>query len=117
MIKNLTKKTILAEKTILRQSLLEISTGLMFHPRLKNSAMLFDLKKEKLASLHMLFVFFPIDVIYLSSEKTVVETKQSLRPFSFYFPKHKARYIIELHEGTIKKTKTEAGDKISFGSQ
>ena len=62
----------------------------------------------------MFFVFFPIDVIFLNKNKEVVELKQNFRPFSIYFPKNKAKYIIELPNNTIKQTNTEINDLIDF---
>ena len=79
-----------------------------------NKALVFDFYKEKIISLHMLFVFYPIDVLFLSKDKKVVEIKQNLKPFRLYTPKNKARYVVELLLGTIKKSKTKLEDKISF---
>ena len=62
----------------------------------------------------MLFVFYSIDVLFLDKDKGVVELKEDFRPFRFYTPKNKAKYVIELPDGIIKKTGTKLGDKISF---
>lgn len=82
--------------------------------RKKPEVLVFDFKKEKIVMLHMLFVFFPIDVLFLDKNKTVVEVKENLRPFGFYRPKNKSKFIIELPKGKIKATKTEINDKIDF---
>lgn len=115
MIKNITKKTILADKIIPRSNILGKAVGLMFHKELdEDTAMIFFFKKEEIVSLHMLFVFFPIDVLYLNSEKNVVEIRENLKPFTLYSPKNKARYVIELSAGIIKKSKTVIGDRIEM---
>ena len=62
----------------------------------------------------MLFVFCPIDVLFLDKNKKVVEIKENFMPFTFYTPKNKAKYVIELPSDLIRKTRTEVGDKISF---
>jgi len=62
----------------------------------------------------MLFVFYPIDVLFLDKNKIVVEIKENFMPFAFYTPKNKAQYVTELPKGTIKKSKTEIGDKIEL---
>jgi len=80
----------------------------------KKKTLIFIFGKEKIIPLHMLFVFFPIDVLFLDKNKKVVEIKENLRPFSFYTPKNKAKYIIELPFNTIKNSGTRAGDKIGF---
>jgi len=49
------------------------------------------------ASIHMLFVFFPIDAVYLDENKKVVDIKRNLRPFSLnYTPKAPSKYLIEI---------------------
>lgn len=80
----------------------------------KRKSLIFVFGEEKIVPLHMLMVFYPIDVLFLNESKEVMEIKESFRPFSFYTPKKKAMYIIELPSTTIKKTKTRIGDKISF---
>jgi len=62
----------------------------------------------------MFFVFYPIDVIFLDKNKIIVEIKENFKPFTFYTPKNKAKYIIELKNNTIKETNTKIGDIISF---
>ena len=87
--------------------------GLMFS-RNKNTALIFKFNKEQIILLHMLFVFYPIDVLFLNKNKIVVDKKENFMPFAFYKSKKKAMYVIELPFGTIKKTKTGIGDKIEF---
>ncbi len=86
--------------------------GLMF--RLKPSVLIFEFDKEQKVPLHMLFVFFPIDVIYLDSAKKVVELKENFRPFSFYSPSIKSKYVIELPAGSIKSSGTKKGHTLAF---
>ena len=62
----------------------------------------------------MFFVFYPIDVLFLDKNKKVVEVKENFRPFEFYTPKNKAKYVIELEKNTIKSSKTKVGNKINF---
>jgi len=75
--------------------------GLMFTLK-ADRALVFRFDKEKKVALHMFFVFYPIDVVYLNSDKKIVELKPYLRPFSVYFPKNKARYVMELPAGYIQ---------------
>ena len=65
----------------------------------------------------MFFVFYPIDVLFLNKNKIVVEMKENFKPFTFYTPKNKALYIIELPRGSIKNSKTKIKDKIEFEKQ
>lgn len=66
--------------------------GLMFS---KPKNLVFEFDKPKIVSLHTFFVFFPIDALFLDHKKKVVE-KTTMRPFSFYTPKKKAKYVVEI---------------------
>jgi len=108
MIKNKTKNKILAKKVYFCKGILSKSIGLMFS---KKKSLVFVNEKEKLVPLHMCFVFYPIDVLFLDKEKKVIEIKKNFKPFTFFNPKHKAKYVIELPYG-FKGSKV--GDKIEF---
>jgi len=77
----------------------------MFSPR-KNLVFVFP--DERIVSLHMFFVFFPINVLYLDSGRRVVE-KARLKPFGWYKPKRKAKFVLELAAGDA-----DVGDEIEF---
>lgn len=83
--------------------------GLMFEdPNSFNYALVFSLPRESIAnaSIHMLFVFFPIDVVYLDKGKKVVDIVKGLAPFSLgYVPKKPAKFFIELPAGKSKGIK------------
>ncbi len=82
--------------------------GLMFEDKKKfDYALIFEFPIEsKLgASLHMIFVFFPINVLFLNKEKKVVD-KVTLPPFQpNYTPKKAAKYVIEMPQGKAKNVK------------
>ncbi|MFH1133513.1 MAG: DUF192 domain-containing protein [Nanoarchaeota archaeon] len=114
MLSNATRKRRLASEVTACRSIPSKALGLMFHRKLKDEAFLFLFKGKQRVSLHMLFVFFPIDVLFLDEKKRVVELKERLLPFAFYSPKKAACTVIELPAGTVSRTKTRIGDKISF---
>ncbi|MEK6826640.1 MAG: DUF192 domain-containing protein [Nanoarchaeota archaeon] len=68
--------------------------GLMFF-KPKNIALVLNKETRYKASIHMFFVFFPIDVYWLDSSLNIVE-KRRCKPFSMATPKKKAKYIVEL---------------------
>jgi uncharacterized membrane protein (UPF0127 family) len=112
MIQNTTKKSTLAVKETYCSTILSKTRGLMFRKSAKPLIFVFD--KEKKISLHMFFVFFPIDVLWLDKSRKVVQLKENFRPFSNCAAKYPAQYIIELPAGRIHTTKTNLGDTISF---
>ncbi len=109
MITNINKGITIAKNYKLCCSVLSQLRGLMFSPK---KTLVFFFKKPKQVSLHMFFVFFPIDVAYLNKNMEVVELKRNLKPFQIYAPKNKAQYIIETPVGNLKST--EIGDKIKI---
>jgi uncharacterized protein len=89
--------------------------GLMFERKENfDYALVFEFVKEGIttSSLHMLFVFFPTDVVFLNKQKIVVD-KFTMYPWKLYYaPKKPAKYAIELPEGKAKEI--NCGDKISW---
>ena len=112
IIRNKTKNGIISVNFKLCDHNLSKFIGLMFSKNHRTLA--FKFKKEKIISLHMLFVFYPIDVLFLDKNKIVVDKKENFKPFTFYSSKKKGMYAIELPSRTIKKSKTAIGDKIEF---
>jgi uncharacterized protein len=110
---NKTKEITISESAKLCHSLLQKATGLMFS---RQKDLIFEEKVERIVRLHMFFVFYPIDVIFLNKDKQVVELKQHFKPFTFYNPLHKAQYIIELKAGTIEQTHTTLNHALEFRS-
>lgn len=105
MIKDSTTGRVLAKDAKICRSVFSKALGLMFRFRLKDKGYVFLFRKEQRVDLHMLFVFFPIDVVFLDKDKKVVEIKQEFRPFTVYVSKKKAMYVVELPKGTSKGVK------------
>ncbi len=63
-------------------------------------------------SIHMLFVFMDLAVVWINSEKVVVDTvlARSWRPA--YAPRHPAKYILEIHPSRLGEF--AIGDHIEF---
>ena len=112
-VKNVTRNTIIALRSKTADSMLSRSVGLMFS-KPTQSAMILKFSSEAIIGLHTLFVFFPIDVLFVDGRLRVVEMLGSMEPFSTYSPKKKAKYVIELPAGTIRKSKTRLGDEVAF---
>lgn len=82
----------------------------------------FPVKSRLWAAIHMFFMRFPIDAIWIDRERRVVDLKRNLLPFNLlkintwkiYIPKQKAIYLLELPVGEIQNSKTCYGDRIGF---
>ena len=107
--KILLKKVKIADNMILR------AKGLMFEKK-KNFdyALVFYFSNESRigCSLHMLFMNFSVDVLFLDTQKKVVD-KVTLKPWILnYTPKKAAKYVVEMPQNTTKNIKLN--DKISW---
>ena len=92
-----------------------ISKGLRFSKKFgKGYGLLMKLPAESRinAIVDMLFVFFPIDVVWIDSNKQIVDIKRNVKPFTIYMPKAKALYVLELNSNSTKKLKI--GNSLSF---
>jgi len=91
--------------------------GLMFHRSLgKEEALFFVEKRESIlgTSIHMLFVFFPIAVIWLDAQKRVVDKKLA-RPFRLYYaPQRPAQYFLEGHPSLLERV--QIGDQLDWAN-
>ena len=86
--------------------------GLMFQ-KPKPVLMIFK-KPRKTLGIHMMFCFWPLDLVFLNQKKQVVEIKECLKPFRFYTAKQTAKYLIETPNGFVKKHKLKVKDQLSF---
>lgn len=77
--------------------------GLMFKKDI-DYGLLFILKYG--SSIHTCFMNFTIDVYFLDENKTVFE-KVTLKPWKFYKPSKKAKYILETKKNYINLKKGE----------
>ena len=87
--------------------------GLMFSSK-PSYGLLFIFSREIIVSLHNFFVFFPIDVLWISKQGKVVFLKENFKPFRIIIPQKKAMYVLELPKGAIKKSNTCQGDTLVF---
>ena len=63
---------------------------------------------------HTVGMSFPIDVLYLDSQRRVIHVCQKLEPFRFAALKFRARSVIELPAGTLAQTGTSVGDVLEL---
>ena len=107
MITNKSTNKIISKKELICKSFLSQARGLMFRKK-QNLVMAFP--KEKRISLHMFFVFYPIDVLVLDKNKRIVDIKRNFKPFTFWNSKKKGKYIVELGF----KENYKVGDMVEF---
>lgn len=99
MITNISKKKIIIKKHKIADNIFSRAKGLMFSRKSKfDYGLIFDLERDTQigASIHMFFVFFPINIVFLDSKKQVIDIKIKLKPFRTTKPRGKCRYVLEL---------------------
>jgi uncharacterized membrane protein (UPF0127 family) len=57
---------------------------------------------------------FAIDLVYLSSDGTVVKTCSGVRPFRFSAGGRRAHSVLELPAGLLGRAQVQAGDRLSL---
>ncbi len=88
--------------------------GLMFRKQIpEDFAMIFVLEKPSSIGIHMLFMRFPIDVIFLNKEKRIAGLAQ-LKPWTGHKAMKDIKYIIETNPGTIGKYEISIGGQMDF---
>lgn len=111
MIINTSKGKKLAGKSHILSSMLAKGVGLMFHKPIKDEGFVFVFDSLKKVNFHMLFVFFPIDMLFLDEKKRVVDIRRNVKPFTLNISS-KAKYVIELPANSTKNT--DVGDIIRW---
>lgn len=115
MLLNMTKNHLISNKVVFANTTYQKFRGLMFKNKKEvDYALVFDFDRasKDSAAIHMFFVFFPIDVVYLR-DSHVVDLHRAVKPFTAYLaPKKHADTLIELPQGTIWSSGISIGDEI-----
>ena len=69
---------------------------------------------ERCKSIHMIFMRFAIDVVFIGKDNKVVGLVKNIKPFYLSSVFLNAEYAIEVPVGTIEQSKTEIGDLINI---
>ena len=95
----------------------ERRNGLMYRKKLyNNEGMLFIFPREKIIQLWMKNTYIPLDVIFISKNKVIVDIKKNMEKLSETIVKSKvkSKYALEFNAGLINKLDIEIGDKVLF---
>ncbi|MDC3413850.1 DUF192 domain-containing protein [Terrihalobacillus insolitus] len=85
--------------------------GFMFRKDpLKNEALLLTPCK----SIHMCFMLFSIDAVFIDQNGVVVGIRENLRPWNIVLPIKKAHSTLELPIGSVKLLQIESGDQLQL---
>jgi uncharacterized membrane protein (UPF0127 family) len=104
----------IANQVVFARNIFTQALGLMFRKSIPhNFAMMFIFKKPRTLGVHMLFMRFPIDAVFLDQNKKVIATA-SLKPWWGHKEIKNAKYLIEMKQGMVEKYSIDIGDIMSF---
>ena len=104
----------------LAQTVLQQTKGLMNVKNLpENQGMLFVFLDESRKSFWMKNTYIPLDLIFISRDKKIVEIKENFEPCQqkncpSYTSQKKAKYVLEVNGGFCQKHQIKEGDEVRF---
>ena len=110
-IRNLTRNTPIADRATAANTPFKRMTGLLDRRSLGPGEALVIAPCQ---SIHMLFMKFAIDVIFVDRQGKVVGVRPNIRPFRFSPLFLKAHSAIEVPAGTITSSQTHIGDSVQI---
>lgn len=110
-IENSTKGTVLADTARRAVGFIARGRGLMITRELPEGS---GLVIEPCNSIHMFFMRYPLDIIFLDKSGVALFMYKGIKPWRMGRLVKGARMAIELPVGAIDRSGTEVGDKIRF---
>jgi len=108
-VTNLTKETWLATKVRKADKFLTRLVGLLKRTHLGPEEALWLMPSK---GIHTIGMKFPIDVVFLSKDQRVVGLASGLAPYRISSVHFRSYSVLELPNGTIRKSRTELGDQL-----
>ena len=106
----MTRDRLLGQKVRVASSLFDRAIGLLGTSSLSPGD---GLWLKPCASIHTLFMRYPIDILFLDAEGIVLE-QQTLAPWRLSKWLRNSRSVLELAAGSVDQTGTRAGDRLEF---
>ncbi len=110
LVRNQTRKTVLADSAEVADTSAKRRTGLLKHDGLAPGTGLWIVPCE---SVHSFFMKFPIDLVYLDRKHKVRKVRQNMTPWRMSICLS-AHSTLELPAGTVEATGTQAGDQLAI---
>lgn len=110
----LDKKVKLPMKIKIANSFFSRFAGLMFRSQIAENE---GLLLVPCNSIHMFFMSFSIDAVFLDRQQRVVHLVEHLAPWKMVAPIRSAHATLELPAGSIRKFNLQIGSEIQFQTQ
>ena len=106
-VENLTSGTVIGDRIRVATSLGERTVGLLRTPQLAPGEGLWI---ERSPSIHMFFMPYAIDAVFVADDGRVTKVVSDLKPWRVVWWAPGARDCLELPAGTAEATRTRVGD-------
>lgn len=110
-ITNATRGTTLATRCRVASSAVDRTVGLLRTPEVAAGE---GLLIERSPSIHMFFMRYPIDVVFVDRQARVTRTVAALRPWRVVWWARGARDCLELPLGALAASRTLVGDQLEI---
>ena len=110
---NRTRGTVIAERCRVASSMRDRTVGLLGRSDLPAGEGLWI---ERSPSIHMFFMRFPIDAVFVGPDRRVVRVVENLRPWRIVAWARGARDCLELPVGAVRASGTQVGDELALES-
>jgi uncharacterized protein len=110
-VENATRRTIVADRVRVARSTRDRTVGLLGRDGLEADEGLWI---ERSPSIHMFFMRFPIDAVFVGADGRVTKVVPDLKPWRVVWWARGARDCLELAAGAAARSDTQAGDALSL---
>lgn len=108
---NLTRDTLVGDRVRVASSTIERNVGLLHTPHLAPGDGLWI---ERSPSIHMFFMRYPIDAVFVDGNGRVTKVVHDLKPWRVVWWARGARDCLELPAGAAAASGTQAGDELQL---
>lgn len=112
-VRNETRRLLLGSRVLWANRMLSRMRGFLFRPEPADGE---GILLSPCRGVHMLGMKFPLDVLFISRDGRVVSAFPELEPGRRTPMQKGAHHALELPAGTIRRSGTEVGDVIAWGS-
>jgi uncharacterized membrane protein (UPF0127 family) len=111
IIRNITRNTTLADNCSIARSFWARFKGLQLKGDLPGGS---GLLITPCNSIHMFFMRFPIDAIFIDKDQVILYIEEGIKPWRISRVVKKSREVLELPAGTSAATGTRPGDRLEY---
>ena len=108
-IDNVTRGTVVGGRVRVASSPIDRTVGLLRTPEVKPGEGLWI---ERSPSIHMFFMRYPIDAVFVGKDRRVTKVVANLKPWRVVWWARGARDCLELRAGAAAESGTRAGDEL-----